>query len=45
MNSDCDGGSRVEHYGLEFAKHGWPNQIGGTPTPQVMWDFLSQFTK
>merc|ERR1712117_635455 len=45
VNSGCDDGIRVEHYGMEFSKHGWPDQIGGDSTPQVMWDFLSQFTK
>ena len=45
LSSGCDGGIRVEHYGMEFSKHGWPDQIGDTSTPQVMWDFLSQFAK
>ena len=43
-HSDCFGGARVEHYGIEFWEHTWPDEVDGTPTYQLMWDFLSDFT-
>ena len=42
--SDCDGGVRIEHYGMEAHEHSWPNEVDGTATYQLMWDFLSDFT-
>lgn len=44
IHSDCFGEARVEHYGIEFWEHTWPNEVDGTPTYQLMWDFLSDFT-
>ena len=43
-HSDCFGGARVEHYGMELWEHTWPDEVDGTPTYQLMWDFLSDFT-
>ena len=43
-HSDCFGGARVEHYGIEFWEHTWPDEVDGTPTYQLIWDFLSDFT-
>ena len=43
-HSDCFGGARVEHYGMELWEHTWPEEVDGTPTYQLMWDFLSDFT-
>ena len=43
-HSECNGGTRVEHYGIEFWEHTWPEEVDGTPTYQLMWDFLSDFT-
>ena len=43
-HSDCFGAARVEHYGIEFWEHTWPDEVDGTPTYQLMWDFLSDFT-
>ena len=43
-HSDCFGGARVEHYGIEFWEHTWPDEVDGTATYQLMWDFLSDFT-
>lgn len=45
VHSDCDGGVRVEHYGLAGVQHDWPNTIGGTPTARVIWDFVSEFSR
>ena len=43
-HSECNGGTRVEHYGIEFWDHTWPEEVDGTPTYRLMWDFLSDFT-
>ena len=39
----CAQNARVEHYRIGGAGHGWPSQINGTSTHQVMWNFLSEF--
>ena len=44
VHSDCDGDVRIEHYGMEAQEHSWPNEVDGTATYQLMWDFLSDFT-
>ncbi len=44
VHSDCTGGARVEHYGMEAQEHSWPNQVDGTATYRLMWNFLSDFT-
>ncbi len=43
-HSDCFGNTRIEHYGIEFHEHTWPDQVDGTDTYQLIWDFLSDFT-
>ena len=44
VHSDCDGDVRIEHYGMEAQEHTWPNEVDGTATYQLMWNFLSGFT-
>ena len=44
VHTDCDGDIRIEHYGMEAQEHTWPNQVDGTDTYQLIWDFLSDFT-
>ena len=44
VHSDCSNGVLVEHYGLEFGGHTWPEDIAGTDTYQLIWQFLIQFT-
>ena len=44
VHSDCDGDVRIEHYGMEAQEHTWPNEVDGTETYQLIWDFLSDFT-
>ena len=44
IHSDCSNGVLIEHYGLEFGGHTWPEDIAGTDTYQLMWQFLIQFT-
>ena len=44
VHSDCDGDVRIEHYGMEAQEHAWPNQVDGTNTYELMWNFLSEFT-
>ena len=44
VHSDCSNGVLVEHYGLEFGGHTWPEEISGTGTYQVLWQFLIQFS-
>ena len=43
-HSGCFGDTRVEHYGIEFGEHTWPEEVDGTPTSELMWNFLSDFT-
>ncbi len=45
VHDECDKGVRVEHYGLDAVQHNWPDTINGVSTPQVIWDFLSSFSK
>ena len=44
VHSECTGGARVEHYGMEAQEHSWPNQVDGTATYRLIWNFLSDFT-
>tara|TARA_B100001248_G_scaffold257769_1_gene240826 strand:+ start:3020 stop:3967 length:948 start_codon:yes stop_codon:yes gene_type:complete len=44
VHSDCVGGVIVEHHGLEFGGHTWPDDVAGTETYMLIWDFLSRFT-
>ena len=44
VHSQCTAGVTVEHYGLEFGEHTWPDRVSGTETYQLMWQFLVQFT-
>ena len=44
VHSQCSAGVLVEHYGLEFGGHGWPEDVAGIETYQLMWQFLFQFT-
>ncbi|MFL2803517.1 MAG: alpha/beta hydrolase family esterase [Dehalococcoidia bacterium] len=41
--SDCDRDVKVEHYKLLGQGHGWPEQIEGASTHQVIWDFFKEF--
>ena len=41
--SDCNSDVKVEHYKLSGQSHGWPYEIEGTSTHQVIWDFLKEF--
>ena len=43
VHSDCVG-DVVEHHGLEFGGHTWPDDVAGTETYILIWDFLSRFT-
>ena len=44
VHDGCDGGVRVEHYALR-GDHEWPNNIDGTSTHDVIWNFVSEFSK
>ena len=44
VHSDCSGDVRIEHYGLEAWEHTWPEQVDGTDTYRLMWNFLYDFT-
>lgn len=41
----CEDGVRVEHHRLGGHGHWWPNTIDGVSTHQVIWDFVSGFTR
>ena len=45
IHNDCTDDVVIEHYGLEFWDHNWPDEVGGEPTYELMWDFLSEFSK
>lgn len=42
-HTGCLGDTRIEHYGLELHEHTWPDEVDGTPTYELMWNFLSSF--
>ena len=44
VHSSCDQEVRVEHHRIEGLDHGWPSDINGTSTHQVIWTFLSEFS-
>ncbi len=44
VHSDCSSGVLVEHWGLEFGGHTWPDEVSGVETYQLIWQFLYQFT-
>ena len=44
VHSNCYGDVRIEHYGMEAQEHTWPNQVDGTDTYRLIWNFLSDFT-
>jgi polyhydroxybutyrate depolymerase len=41
----CDQNVRVEHFRVNETGHGWPESINGVPTYQIIWSFLSGFSK
>jgi poly(3-hydroxybutyrate) depolymerase len=43
--SACDQNVRVEHYRLGGVGHEWPTSISDTSTHQIIWSFLSGFSK
>ena len=44
-HDDCDGAVRVEHYALDGQGHDWPMSVDGVSTHQLIWDFVSGFSK
>jgi poly(3-hydroxybutyrate) depolymerase len=45
VHDSCDQNVRVEHYRLNEARHWWPDNINDVSTHQVIWSFLSEFSK
>jgi polyhydroxybutyrate depolymerase len=45
VHDACDQDVRVEHHRLDTVGHEWPDSIGGVSTHQVIWSFLSGFSK
>jgi polyhydroxybutyrate depolymerase len=45
VHDECDQDVRVEHHRVNQAGHGWPESINGVSTHQVIWSFLSGFSK
>ncbi len=45
VHGGCTGGARVEHHRLDSGGHAWPDQVGGTATPELLWSFLSEFER
>lgn len=45
VHDACDEGVRVEHYRLIGVGHEWPDAIRGVSTHEVIWNFVSEFTK
>ena len=44
-HNDCVDGVVIEHYGLQIWDHNWPAEVDGEPTYELMWNFLSEFSK
>ena len=44
IHSGCEQNAMVEHHRLKGVDHGWPEDINGESTHQVMWSFLSRFS-
>ena len=45
VHESCDDGVRVEHHALTGVGHEWPESIDGISTHQVIWSFVSGFSK
>ena len=45
IHNDCMDDAIIEHYGLQLWDHNWPGEVDGEPTYELMWNFLSQFSK
>ena len=45
VHDACDAGVRVEHYRLTGVGHEWPDAISGVSTHEVIWNFVSEFSK
>lgn len=45
VHDACDEGVRVEHYRLTGVGHEWPDAISGVSTHEVIWNFVSEFSK
>ncbi len=45
VHSACDGDVRVEHHRLSDWDHDWPYEIDGESAVDVIWGFLSGFSK
>jgi len=45
VHDTCDQGVRVEHHRLTGVAHDWPGRIDGVSTHQVIWRFVSGFSK
>lgn len=45
IHNNCIDNIRIEHYGLQFWDHNWPEEVDGVPTYQLMWSFLSEFSR
>ena len=41
----CEDGVRVEHHRLDGQGHWWPETIEGLSTTEVIWNFVSEFTR
>ena len=41
----CEGGVRVEHHRLDDQGHLWPETIEDVATTEVIWNFVSEFTR
>ena len=45
FHDQCDQDVRVEHYRVNETGHSWPQSLNGVSTHQVIWSFLSEFSK
>ena len=45
IHNGCMDDAIIEHYGLQLWDHNWPGEVDGEPTYELMWNFLSQFSK
>jgi poly(3-hydroxybutyrate) depolymerase len=45
IHDQCDQNARVEHHSVNGVEHEWPDEINNVSTHQVIWTFLSGFSK
>jgi len=45
LYDSCDQNAAVELHRIDAAEHGWPDNINGVSTHEVIWSFLSNYSR